>query len=195
MISRWIPIAFALIGFLIGSLAGLSLTPVVGALLPLLFAVIGGGSGFFATYKPAFSRSIGISVSCLAFFCLLGAITGIHLREGLPWRCVISVCPAENISGEMVVPNSITDQQKFLELISIKTVLAAMDLPNNEKLRIFQIAVDDAKLDDKSTQGEEFGNSSLYKLDENLQTIAEEQVKLKDPKMLQEQNSRPAMKH
>ena len=195
MISRWIPIAFALIGFLIGSFAGLSLTPVVGALLPLLFGLIGGGSGFFATYKPALSRPIGISVSLLAFFCIPGIVTGIHLREGIPWHCVISACPVENISNELDVPSSVTNQEKFMELISIKTVLAAMDLPKNEKLRIFQIALNDATLNDKSTRAEDFGASSLSDLDEKLQAIAEEQAKLKDPKKLQEENSRPALKH
>jgi len=50
-ISVWVPIAFALTGLLIGFVTGLSETPVVGTLLPLLFTLIGGGAGFFAIQR------------------------------------------------------------------------------------------------------------------------------------------------
>jgi hypothetical protein len=192
-VSPWVPIAFAVTGSLVGFLAGESMTPVVGALLPLLFGLIGGGSGFFATYKPEYSRAIGVSLSILSFFCLLGVISGIRLREGIPWRCAISVCDAE-ADQKFDLPQSVQGQEQLMELVSIKTILRGLDMDKKDKERIFNLALADAKLNDKSTRAEDFGSSSLSELDETLQRIAETQAKLKGSQK-SDDDKRPHLKH
>lgn len=194
-ISRWIIISFSLVGLVVGFIAGLSLTPVVGSLLPPLFGVIGGGAGFFATFKPEYSRSIGISISALALCCLLGVLDGIHLREGIPWHCFLFGCVKEEISSEFNIPTSITDQEKLLDLESIKTVLIAIDMATEDKKRLFELALGDANKNDKSTKAEDFGASSLSDLQENLQQLAEAQARLRNPRSGDEERNRPALKH
>src|SRR5712692_4945045 len=91
-VSMWVPVAFTLTGFVIGSVTGLSLTPVIGTLLPLLFGLIGGGAGFFAITKAEHSRIVGVSLALFSLMCLFGDMMGIHLRQGTPWRCFWSIC-------------------------------------------------------------------------------------------------------
>src|SRR5262245_16960366 len=89
-LSVWIWVAFGTMGLLIGFVAGLSLTPVVGTILPLLFAAIGGGAGFFLTRKPENSREVSISITLMASMCLLGGIwafiCGLALRGNVLLR-------------------------------------------------------------------------------------------------------------
>src|SRR5215831_1164244 len=93
--SSWVIIAFGIIGLLVGLVAGMSLTPIVGTMLPLLFAVIGGGVGFFASTKPEQSKKIGVAVTLLSILCLFGTLYGVRLRQGLAWRCFFLTCPDE----------------------------------------------------------------------------------------------------
>ena len=187
-ISSWIPVAFGVIGFLVGFMAGLSLTPVVGTLLPLLFAVIGGGSGFFATQKPEYSRIVGLSVVVLGLTCLGGSVYGIRLREGLPWRCFVSSCE-EKGAAKLVITSDITEQDAFLHLVSIRSSLLSMDLSKKDQEQIFALATKLAM--QKTSNGD-----SLDYMDSEMQKIAENEAKLKLPtKASDDSNRRPVMKH
>ncbi len=84
-ISVWIPVAFAGMGFVIGLVAGLSETPIVGTLLPLLFTVIGGGAGFFAIHKFEKSAAIGIALTLFSVAFLIGNVCGITRRTGISY--------------------------------------------------------------------------------------------------------------
>lgn len=125
-VSIWVPVAYGFTGALVGFIAGENLTPVVGALLPLLFGLIGGGSGFFATYKPQHSRLIGLSLSILSFSCLVGVISGIRLRKGISWQCAVSVRDSD--AGKFQLPQSVLGQEQLMELVSIETMLLGLDM-------------------------------------------------------------------
>jgi len=133
--SPWMIAAFSAIGLLVGLVAGMSLTPVVGALLPLLFATIGGGAGFFATSKPVYSRQIGIAVTLFALTCLCGSIYGIRLRQGLAWRCFFLNCLDESAQAnlKLQIPASVNDQDSLVLLFSIKSNLLFLDLETRRR--------------------------------------------------------------
>jgi len=141
-ISTWVPIAFADTGFLTGFVAGLSLTPIVGILLPLLFGVIAGGSGFFAARMAEHSRSVGISLTGFALLCLLGSVTGIRLRQGIAWPCFWSVCTESPSASPatLELPANETDQEKLLRLLSIKVRLQSMDIETKDRELLFRLA-------------------------------------------------------
>ncbi|MFL5347660.1 MAG: hypothetical protein ACJ8AT_22970 [Hyalangium sp.] len=88
---RWSTLAFALIGLLTGLFAGMSQTPVIGTLLPLLFGLLGGAGGFFIAKENLRAsgslqrvRIISVSVVVFASCCLLGSIWGVSRRTGAP---------------------------------------------------------------------------------------------------------------
>jgi len=81
-----------------------------------------------------------------------------------------------------------------MELVSIKTILRGLDMDKKDKGRIFNLALADAKLNDKSTRAEDFGSSSLSDLDETLQRIAETQAKLKGSQK-SDDDKRPHLKN
>lgn len=75
-------------GLLIGFVAGLSMTPVVGTMLPLLFAAIGGGAGFFLTRNPELTRSWNIDYD-FGGNVFVGRNLG---RSFAAWRSVEMLC-------------------------------------------------------------------------------------------------------
>ncbi len=84
---RWYVAGLSLVGLASGYFAGASHTPIVGTLLPLLFALIGGTSGFYIANadlsSPALRarlRWLGISLLGFGFACLVGSTIGIGLR-------------------------------------------------------------------------------------------------------------------
>src|SRR5450432_52338 len=150
-------------------------------------------SAIVLSHPKEYSRAIGVSLSILSFFCLLGVISGIRLRVGIPWRCAISVCDAE-ADQKFDLPQSAQGQEQLMELVSIKTILRGLDMDKKDKGRIFNLALADAKLNDKSTRAEDFGSSSLSDLDETLQRIAETQAKLKGSQK-SDDDKRPHLKN
>lgn len=75
-------LAFASLGFLIGSLIGLSAESTLGVVLPLLFA-FGGGSAvtFLHKLEPVDRKLAGAAVTALSLFCLAGVYSGIFVSE------------------------------------------------------------------------------------------------------------------
>lgn len=132
-ISSLVPIAFAMTGVLIGYVAGLSLTPVVATLLPLLFAIIGGGVGFFAIHKlPANSKVIGLSLFLFSFFCFAAMVRAGSLRQDLPWYCYLYSC------GDGLPLPTKGEPESVMRLASIKMELLNTDLSNTDIRSIFE---------------------------------------------------------
>src|SRR5262245_45022719 len=87
---RWFIAGFSLLGLSVGLLAGNSNSPVVGVVLPLLFGLVGGASGFHLAQIDLTSKTEGrrlryLGVALIAFMLplLLGSAYGVLLRTGL----------------------------------------------------------------------------------------------------------------
>lgn len=83
----WYAGGLAVVGLASGFFAGSSRTPVIGTLLPLLFALIGGTSGIYIANAdltaPALAerlRLIGRALACFGIACVAGSAVGIVLR-------------------------------------------------------------------------------------------------------------------
>jgi hypothetical protein len=85
----WYAAGLATIGLTSGFFAGASHTPIVGTLLPLLFAVVGGTSGVYLANADLSNpvavtrfRWLGRSLGVFGLGCLIGSAVGIPLRLG-----------------------------------------------------------------------------------------------------------------
>ena len=85
----WYAAGLAVIGLTSGFFAGASHTPIVGTLLPLLFAVVGGTSGVYLANADLGNplavtrfRWLGRSLGLFGLGCLIGSAVGISFRLG-----------------------------------------------------------------------------------------------------------------
>lgn len=70
--------AFAALGFLVGNLTGLSGSPIANALVPALFALIGGSFIAFLSSVPEQDRGVAASaIFSFSICCLAGAYLGV----------------------------------------------------------------------------------------------------------------------
>ena len=83
----WYVAGLAVVGVASGFFAGASHTAIIGTLLPLLFALIGGTSGIYIANadltSPALAerlRWLGRALTCFGIACLIGSAAGILLR-------------------------------------------------------------------------------------------------------------------
>jgi demethoxyubiquinone hydroxylase (CLK1/Coq7/Cat5 family) len=71
-------IAFAALGFLVGNLTGLSASPIANALVPALFALVGGSFIAFLSSVPEKDRGVAASaILSFSLSCLAGAYLGV----------------------------------------------------------------------------------------------------------------------
>ncbi|HEY1253167.1 MAG TPA: hypothetical protein VGF01_00150, partial [Terracidiphilus sp.] len=117
-ISFWMPISYGCTGFLIGFTTGLSNTPVVKELLPLLFGLISGGAGFFAVSKARYSRKIGLCLTSLTLMAVLGVVQGIVVRLGSSWANFWN--PHATVDIPFAAQDSVT---KYAALVALRTHL------------------------------------------------------------------------
>lgn len=85
----WYGIAFALLGLSVGLFSGLSHSPVIGVLLPLLFGLIGGAGGLYLSRvdlnDPKHRSRVGIigrMLTVFLIFVISGALYGMVVRTG-----------------------------------------------------------------------------------------------------------------
>lgn len=75
-------VAFACLGFLIGSLIGLSVESTLAVLIPLLFTFAGGSAiAFFTKMETASRRITSAAVIALSLASLIGVYSGIYISE------------------------------------------------------------------------------------------------------------------
>lgn len=75
-----VAVGYAMLGLLVGVLAGLSSSPVAAAVLASLFAFAGGSAAHLIGRKPSERRLVGVVITCFAGACLLGLLGGIALK-------------------------------------------------------------------------------------------------------------------
>jgi hypothetical protein len=103
----WYVVGLAVVALASGFFAGASHTPIVGTLLPLLFALIGGGGGFYvvnadlsATATPVRLEWLGRALGLFGVACLVGSATGIILRmhhnERADRNALLPILPSSN---------------------------------------------------------------------------------------------------
>lgn len=158
----WFLLGQGFFGLLIGSMVGLSISPVVGAVLGLLFAFLGGSIIMLIKDKDAGQLAfIGKCISVLSVFIMLGVVAGVNVREGNLFLLgqKHSAAPyvfAEDMSLELVKKLSAKsgdDSQKsttrdysslLCYLIKIKSrTQAQAPLSSDELMGLMQSGVDD----------------------------------------------------
>jgi len=176
--STWVVVAFATTGLLIGFVVGLSHTPVVRGLLPLLFSVIGGGAGFFAVTRIENSRQIGLALAALSTMALFGVLEGIVIRDAITWR--------ELFVGrkDAALPASVmSNPQRYARVLAIKLRMQRLDASPQEVQAMTEAAA--ASKDDDLVQMEntvltlEKSMSSVSTVDISRGLASEDQEALK----------------
>jgi hypothetical protein len=129
-------IGITALGVLIGFLAGGSSTPVVGALLPLLFALVGGASGFYvakanltATASRARIAQIGLILTLFSAAVLLATLYGALLRTGNTVSALLAPL-GEPRGGEIDAAG--IDPTDAAHLIAIRSKLSKLGASVNE---------------------------------------------------------------
>jgi hypothetical protein len=175
-ISIWIPISFGATGFFIGFVAGLSSSPVVKELLPLIFGVIAGGGGFFAKVHEQQSRIIGISLAALAVMASAGIVQGIVIRDASSWHdfWLGKTSPREAIIGDA---DRQDDLKRYITLLDLQRNLKQSGLNVPEQQRVIDLALrssDLSVIEDASRKISE--NGSRPRLFDTIPALAQTEV-------------------
>jgi hypothetical protein len=139
-ISIWVPVSFAATGFLIGFTTGLSSSPVVKAFLPLVFGLVTGGAGFYATTRIRLSRMIGISLTALALMAVVGIIEGIIIRNDSSWKEFWTHRQSGPATIPMSSPKNKDELDKYAALIELRSTLGQIAVPVSEQSQILAAA-------------------------------------------------------
>jgi len=133
---RWYVAGLAVVGLATGFFAGASHTPIIGTLLPLLFALIGGTSGVYIANadlsSPAFSarmRWLGRSLGAFGLACLLGSSAGISLRLHY-----------EHPRREELITLWHGKAQAAIQLAALRTKLELLGVSSEERERVLAAA-------------------------------------------------------
>lgn len=143
-------IAFALLGLSAGVFAGLSNSPVIGVLLPLLFGLIGGANGIYL-YQVDLNKLqdrrrltlIGQMLSVFLIFMLAGSVYGILVRTGnglsefTPRLRSVEEVPAQPVT---ISDLESLDAGTALELTLLRYRLQALGADDNEQRAILATA-------------------------------------------------------
>ena len=122
--SYWLFIGQSFFGLLIGGLVGLSISPIVGTVMGLLFAFIGGSLIVLIKGRDEGElEMIGKSITALSFFMLVGVSLGISLRT----NSLFTSPPAYTLSAQL----SIDDIKALGPKIEYADLLCALILGNN----------------------------------------------------------------
>jgi hypothetical protein len=142
--------AFALLGLSAGIFAGLSNSPVVGVLLPLLFGLIGGANGFYLyridlTDKLDLHRLkiVGQMLTVFLIFLLTGTFYGILVRTGSELSSLVPRLQPLDEPTELpvVIPDLDTlDTGTALELTLLRYRLQALGTNKEEQKVILATA-------------------------------------------------------
>jgi hypothetical protein len=134
---RWYLIGMLMVGLTAGFFAGMSKTPVVAVLLPLLFALIGGAGGLYLATAPLDSeiglmrlRLIGKGLSGLSVACLLGVLFGISVRV------LTTLSPLkQTVLG-------LKDPAEALEVLALRSRLRLLGASETDEAAILRRATD-----------------------------------------------------
>lgn len=137
---RWFVGVFALLGFATGYFSGASQSPVVNTLLPLLFGLMGGASGFHLLRMDISSQEsirlntfLAKGLVLFTAFCLVGTIYGTLLRTG---RSLFSIMPISMFRSEKMVDIPHLDEHdanRLVQLALLRSRLQAIGVPAHEQ--------------------------------------------------------------
>lgn len=134
----WYVGGLSIIGLTSGFFAGASHTPIIGTLLPLLFALIGGASGLYianADWSAAASENrvlwLGRALAGFGLACLIGSATGIALRLHFE----------ESYRGNEITQLSNARTQEQLQLVALRTKLRLLGVSHDEETAILSAAM------------------------------------------------------
>ena len=139
----WLTVGTSLMATFIGVTAGMSQSPVVATLLPLLFAAIGGAGGFYVlradlsdTLTIQRLKYFGILASFFAIFGGIGCISGIYFRTGVNIKNVSLGINNSNVPEK----NYYIDPLVGLELGVLRHRMNALDMTFSEQTVILESA-------------------------------------------------------
>lgn len=139
MHSKAYLLGLACLGTLVGVFSGGSQTPIVGALLPLLFGLMGTAGGFFAltSGQESFSqdriRLLGSSLIAFSFSTLVAALYMTILRTGTP---IINLIPdfRDDLAQDTI--DAAPDAASKLQLALLREQLSVLGITKGDQIRI-----------------------------------------------------------
>jgi hypothetical protein len=147
----WYGSGTILLGVFLGMAAGLSKTPVIGILIPLLFSILGGAGGLYLAKAeleaPQFilrTQLVGFFTVLLAISVTFGSVYGIALRTGVGFRSFLpswSGSPSDR--GVSLLPDTedeFMDPALALELGALRLRLRILGFTPSEENRVLQSA-------------------------------------------------------
>jgi hypothetical protein len=142
----WYGLGCALLGFLIGITAGLSESPIVAVLVPLLFALLSGGGGFYVA-KADLSKpeekgrmaTLGKLLSVFSVLALIGALYGALIRTG---ASVVSLIPGfeTRVSTVQTTDYSTLTVDEALQISALKLRLELLRVPPEQIKKTIEVA-------------------------------------------------------
>jgi hypothetical protein len=133
-------IAMGAVGFAVGMFSGLSASPIVSTVLPLLFATVGGSAGlYFFSTDPSKAENLrrirlaAIGVSSFAFACVVSAIYGVSLRTGNGLQEFVPRWNSESSTRTIVTDGTSADDLK-LALLGAKLRLLGISPADERKV-------------------------------------------------------------
>jgi hypothetical protein len=143
----WYWLGTIFLGVLLGMAAGLSQSPVIGILIPLLFSILSSAGGLYLSRAdleaPTFSRRtriVGVFMVLFAVAVIFGSVYGITIRTGVGLR---SFLPSWSDSPISLLPGNedeFMDPALALELGALRLRLRSLGLTQSEENRTVQSA-------------------------------------------------------
>ena len=141
---RWYLTGTLLVGVAAGLFAGMSASPVVAVLLPLLFGLLGGAAGLYLAAidlsKPASQeklRLLGIVITTLMLALIPSAIYGVLVRTG---ASLVSLMPGTTRATQEIDVSPGTDPVQPLELVLLRKRLQLLGASDAEQQKIIALA-------------------------------------------------------
>jgi hypothetical protein len=141
----WFLISFSLTGFAAGYFTGMSESPVVATLLPLLFGLIGGGGVIFlvkADLSQSVSRGrvrvLAAAAAVFALACMSGAVFGSSARSGVGLEDYLPTWTGRGMKTAEAMKKMAT--QEAVNYFVLKTKLQALGASDEEAKQILDRA-------------------------------------------------------
>lgn len=134
----WHAAGFGSLGVAVGLFSGLSASPIVSTLLPLLFGLIGGAGGVYLAREDLGTasgrrrlREVGRALTVFSSTVALAALYGILVRTGAPVASLLPAWTAPAERSDALVP--LRSAESRLAFASVEARLRALSLPRDRR--------------------------------------------------------------
>lgn len=113
---RWYIASFGAMGLATGLFVGLSSSPVIGTLLPLLLGLVGGAGGIYLAQANlsmpetiARAKTLGVSGILFVAFCIPASLYGMSIRNQTPLKSLLAITSPsddEQNQGALKIPST-----------------------------------------------------------------------------------------